>query len=418
MTDLSKITLTDPDILKRPYPHYEILRKQAPVYFDERLHAFVVTRYADVQQAVRMPEVLSNELAFAEVMRSPWQDEIDEFMWKEGFGPHIITNTLQVDPPKHARRRKFISDAFNAHAATAMEPQIKQVVQEAMAPWLDTGETDLMRAYAQVVPILTICELLDFPKDRVAEMGQWADSAVGQVSLQGDKEEAYFHARNVMDLQRFIMEAVEERRKNPGDDLISQLVYARIDDDEQPTLTPEELMPMCVVVVAGGIDTTRNGIAWGCYNLAGDPELFQLLKHSDQQEKLLRQFIEETLRQQGPVPQLPRKAREDCEIGGVAIPKGSNVFISWAAANHDEEKFPEPEKFDIHRKNAGTHLAFGTGIHRCVGNMVARMEMKCALLGLLQELETLELTCTPEELEIDASIVLRGPARLPARFTR
>jgi len=418
MHDLSKLTLVNKGTLDHPYPYYDTLRKEAPVYFDEGLQAYIVTRYADVQEAARNTEVLSNELGFDKVMRSPWQDEIDQMMWEEGYGPHIITNTLQVDPPKHARRRKLLNNSFNAQAVTAMEPNIYQVTMDALSSFLDRSEGDLMREYALPIPIMTICDLLNFPRDRIEEMSRWADSAVAQISLSGTREEAFEHARNVMALQRFVMEAVEERRENPTDDLISQLVHARIDDDENPTLTPEELMPMCLIVVAGGVDTTRNGIAWGCYNLAKDPELFDMLKQSEEQDQLLRKFVEETLRQQTIVPQLPRFAKQDCKIGGVTIPAGSSVFLAWASANYDEERFPEPEKLDIFRKNAGTHAAFGAGIHRCIGNMLARMEMKCAFKALLQNLNSLELTIDPDAIEMDSSVVLRGPAELPARFTR
>ncbi len=416
MNDLSKLTLLDKDTLDQPYQYYQTLLKDAPVHFDEGLQAYVVTRYADVQEAARMTEVLSNELGFDKVVRSPWADEIDELMWKEGFGPHIISNTLQVDPPKHARRRKLLNNSFNAQSVSAMEGDIYQVAADAFANFSASGKADLMREYALPIPIMTICDLLNFPRDRISEMSAWADSAVAQISMGGTREEAYQHARNVMALQGFVMEAINERRENPGDDLISQLVHARIDDDENPSLTPEELMPMCLIVVAGGVDTTRNGIAWGCFNLAKDPELFKALKHAQEQEKLLRQFVEETLRQQTVVPQLPRFAKKDCEVGGVRIPEGSSVFLSWGAANYDPKRFAEPEKLDIYRKNAGTHTAFGAGIHRCIGNMLARMEMKCAFKVLLDNLEQLELTVAPENVDMDASVVLRGPASLPSQF--
>lgn len=417
MHDTTGPTLLNPDTLANPYPHYAALRRDAPVHFDESLQAYVVTRFEDVQEAARMTDALSNELGFDKVLRSPWQDEIDEMMWREGYGPHIISNTLQVDPPKHARRRKLLNDSFNARTVMALEPHIYQVAMDALSGFLARGSGDLMRDYSLPIPIMTICDLLNFPRDRVDEMSQWADSAVAQISMVGTRDEAFVHARNVMALQKFVMEAIEERRGTPGDDLISQLVHARIDDDDNPHLTPEELMPMCLIVVAGGVDTTRNGIAWGCYNLAKDPELFTLLRHAEDQDALLKRFVEETLRQQTVVPQLPRFAKQACVIGGVTIPEGASVFLSWGSANHDEKKFPEPEKLDIFRKNAGMHAAFGAGIHRCIGNMLARMEMKCAFRALLDNMETLSLEVAPDAIEMDASVVLRGPAKLPVTFT-
>ena len=418
MGALSDYSLTDQQVLDYPYEYYRKMRRDAPVHFDEGLQAWLVTRYEDVQEAARMTEELSNALGFDAVVRPEWQDEIDEMMWREGYGPHIVSNTTQVDPPLHARRRHLLNGAFDAKSVAAMEGRIRGIAGDAMQAFIDRGEADLLAEYAMPIPIMTVCDLLNFPRDRIREMSQWADSAVAQISPGITKEEAYLHARNVMALQGFVMEAIETRRKEPGDDLISHLVHARIEDDENPQLTPEELMPMCLVVVAGGVDTTRNGIAWGIHHLAREPELFQHLKTAPapDRDKLIRRFVEETLRHETIVPQLPRFARKECEIGGVTIPQGASVFLCWGSANYDEAKFPDAEQYDLERRNAGTHAAFGAGIHRCVGNMLARMEMKCAFRELLERLDSLEFRCAPEDLELDASLLLRGPASLPVRF--
>lgn len=416
MTSLSDYSLMDQKVQDYPYEFYQKMRENAPVHFDEGLQAWLVTRYEDVQQAARMTDELSNALGFDQVVRPEWQDEIDEMMWREGYGPHIVSNTTQVDPPLHARRRALLNGAFDAKTVAGMEDHIRSIAGDAMDTFIDRSEADLLAEYSMPVPIMTICDLLNFPRNRIKEMSQWADSSVAQISLGITREEAYVHARNVMALQGFVMDAIAERRENPGDDLISHLVHARIDDDENPRLSPEELMPLCLVVVAGGVDTTRNGIAWCVYHLASKPELFQHLKTAPDQDTLIKRFVEETLRHQTIVPQLPRFAKKQCVIGGVTIPEGASVFLCWGSANYDEAKFPNAEQFDLERKNAGTHAAFGAGIHRCVGNMLARMEMKCAVRELLQRLDSLELQCAPEELELDASLMLRGPARIPVRF--
>ncbi|MCY4426385.1 MAG: cytochrome P450 [Halieaceae bacterium] len=416
MASLSGYSLTDPAVLDYPYEYYEKMRREAPVYFDEGLQAWLVTRYEDIQQAARMTDELSNALGFDQVVRPEWQDEIDEMMRQEGYGPHIISNTVQVDPPLHTRRRRLLNGAFDAKTVAGMEDHIRSIARDAMETFVHRGEADLLAEYAMPIPIMTVCDLLNFPRDRIQEMGQWADSAVAQISMGITREQAYVHARHVMALQAFVMDAIEARRKDPGDDLISHLVHARIEDDENPHLTPEELMPMCLVVVAGGVDTTRNGIAWGLYHLASNPEMFQRLKFAPDGGKLIQRFVEETLRHQTVVPQLPRFAKRECEIGGVTIPEGSSVFLCWGSANYDEDKFTNAGQFDLERKNAGTHAAFGAGIHRCVGNMLARMEMKCAFRELLERFDSLELSGNPEDLELDATLMLRGPASLPVRF--
>ncbi|MEM1153513.1 MAG: cytochrome P450, partial [Pseudomonadota bacterium] len=314
MSDEEISTIMNESVLTQPYDFYDKIRNSSPVHFDPGLNAWLITRYDDVQQAARMTDELSNELGFGLVLRPEWQDEIDDMMWKEGFGPHIVTNTVQVDPPLHARRRSLINGAFSAHAVSALGDHIQSVARDAIDAFIDRGEADLLADYAKPIPIMTICDLLNFPRTKIDEMSEWADSSVAQIAMGSTKEEAIKHARNVMELQRFVMAAIESRRQNPGDDLISTLVHAEIDDPDNPRLTEEELMPMCLVLVAGGVDTTRNGIAWGAFNLAKNAALFQRIKQAEDQDKLLRGFVEETLRFETVVPQLPRFAKTDCEV--------------------------------------------------------------------------------------------------------
>lgn len=258
------------------------------------------------------------------------------------------------------------------------------------AAFLGRAEVDLVREYALPIPILVICDALGLPLDHLDEISRAADSMVARAGAGATREVAYQHAHNVMQLQRFVRRAIEERRRNPGTDLISQIVHACIDDLATPQLTDAEVVSISAVAVAGGVDTTRNGIAFGLYTLATRPDLLARLRESKQQDKDIARFNDETLRFYSPVPQLPRVTKTDTVLGGKKIPLGANVFLCWASGNRDPQRFTDPDEFNIDRANLTHHLAFGTGAHHCLGAILARQEMKCAIREIVNNVESLE----------------------------
>src|SRR5579862_8460764 len=400
MNALTDYSLTDPDTVNYPYEYYAKMRTEDPVHFDARAHAYMVSRFDDVLQAVRMIRELSNELGFAEALRSPWQEEIDAMMRREGHGPHIISDNFQVDPPVHARRRGLVEQAFSAQRVAAMEDHITGIVRELMDAFIDKGEADIVKEFSIPIAIYVIGGLLNVPRSRMADLKRWSDASVGSIGRGISKEQSFAYARDIMEMHQFIDEQVQDRRANRGTDMISDLVHATIDDPQSPQLSFAELLSICVALLAAGNETTRNSISWGTLILAQHPDALRVL------------------RIQSPVPQLPRVATCDCEIGGVKIPKGSHVFLCFASANHDARKFAGAEEFELGRKNAGQHLTFGAGIHRCIGAMLARMELKCAFREIVNRMESLELTVPEDQLRIWGSFVFRGLDNLPVRFTK
>ena len=415
---LKDYSLVDLETVTHPYEYYGRMLREDPVHFDERANAWFVTRYEDVHQAARMVSELSNELGFAEALRSPWQDEIDEMMRREGHGPHIISDNLQVDPPTHARRRGLVDQAFSASKVAAMETHISEIVRDLMDAFIDRRETDMVGEFSVPIAIYVISDLLGVPRDRKNDVIRWSDAAVAGIGRGLTREQAFMYARDMMDFHRFIDEKISERRAHRGDDMISDLVHARIEDEKNPQLSFPELLSMCVAILSAGNETTRNSISFGTILLATRPDVFHALQSSTDQNRQLQRFVEEVLRYQSSVPQLPRVATRDCEIGGVKIPKGAHVFLCWAAANRDERKFENPDAFVLDRKNAGQHVTFGAGIHRCIGAMLARMEMKCAFREIVNRMESLELTVPAERVEIWGTFVFRGPRSLPVRFQK
>jgi cytochrome P450 len=417
MEPLSSYTLADPRVMQDPYPYYERMRVEDPVHFDERIRTWLVTRHEDIVAAARNTEDFSDEMRVSAAVRSPFQAEVDEYMQREGFMLLDPSDSFKVDGELHTRRRKLVAHAFNGPSVAAMEARVAAICRAKAAAFLGRTEADLVREYAMPIPILVICDALGLPMDRVDEFSRGADAMVAQIGAGATREEAYERAHNVMQLHRFVREAIDKRRVAPGTDLISLLVHARGDDPSTPQLTDRELMSIATTAVAGGVDTTRNGIAFAMHALALRPDLLARLQASKEQDKDLGRFVDETLRFYAPVPQLPRIARKDTVLGGKTIPQGSLVFLCWASGNRDAQRFPEPDKFDIDRSNSAQHLAFGTGVHFCLGAMLARQEMKCAIREIVNSVESLELAVPTDQLDLSSSfIVLRGLKSLPVRL--
>jgi cytochrome P450 len=389
MQPLSTYTLADRKIMQDPYPYYARLREEDPVHFDEGIKTWLVTRYEDVVAVARNSEVYSDEMRVSEAIRSPFQTEVNEYMQREGFVLSDGSSTFKVDGEMHTRRRKLVANAFSGSNVAALEARVEAICREKAAALLGRSEVDLVREYATPVPILVICDALGLPLDHVDEISRGADSMVARAGAGANREEAYRHADNVMTLQRFVRQAIEERRAKPSTDLISHIVHARIDDSTAPQLSDKEVISISVVAVAGGVDTTRNGIAFGLYTLATRPDLLTRLRESKQQDKEIGRFNDEVLRFYSPVPQLPRIVKKETVLGGKTIPQGANVFLCWAAANRDPQRFTDPDKFDMDRPSLNHHLAFGTGAHHCIGAMLARQEMKCAVKEIVNNVESL-----------------------------
>jgi cytochrome P450 len=417
MQPLSSYTFADPKVMQNPYPYYERLRAEDPVHFDEGIKTWLVTRHDDILAVARNVEVYSDEMRVSKAIRSPFQDEVEEYMKSEGFMVLDPADSFKVDGELHARRRKLVAHAFTGPTVAAMEARVAAICRDKAAALLGRQQADLVKEYAMPIPILVICDALGLPMDHIDEISRGADAMVAQVGAGASREVAYQRAQSVLQLHRFVRQAIEERRRKPGSDLISQIVHARIDDPAESQLTERELMAIATVALAGGVDTTRNGIAFALHALATRPDLLARLRSSKEQDKEIGRFNEETLRFYSPVPQLPRITRSQTVLRGKTIPEGAFVMLCWASGNRDPQRFADPDKFDMDRGSLNQHLALGTGIHYCLGAMLARQEMKCAVREIVQNVQSLDLAVPPEELDLsDTMVILRGLKSLPVRL--
>lgn len=417
MNSTSEMTITIPSITQDPYDFYARLRDEDPVHHDEKLGAWLVTRHKDIVEVARDTVVYSDEMRVAESVRSPYQDEANDYIKSKGFYLLDPSDSFKVDGELHKRRRKLVAHAFSAHAVAAMADRVAELCREQLSTFSNGGEVDLLKQYAMPVPINVICDALGLPLDRTDDVSRAADSMVARAGAGASRDEAFQHAENIMLLQQFAREAIEERRKEPRNDLISQVVNTPPDEATGESLTEQELISIVSVSIAGGVDTTRNTIAFALYTLATRPELLKRIQESGNQDKDIAALCEETLRYYSPVPALPRVTTEDAQLGGKTIPKDSLVFLCWASGNRDPERFENPDAFSIDRTASAQHLAFGTGVHVCIGAMLARNEIKAAVKEFVNSVESVELAVPQDDLDYsDSLVILRGLKSLPVRL--
>jgi cytochrome P450 len=407
MAQTPQVDLFDPTFKTNPYPTYAELRSEAPVYraeLPDGRGVWLVTRYDDVVA------VLKDE-RFAKDWRSAMTPEqlaqippIPEVM------KPLSENMLDKDPPDHERLRRLVSKAFTPRLIERMRPRVQEIADTLLdaVKKKDKGGMDLIDDYAFPLPITVIAELLGVTAEDRNRFREWSDAAVS-----GDTTQEYVEKILLPHMQAFIAYLrglFEEKRRDPKDDLISALVLAEEAGDK---LSEDELLAMVFLLLVAGHETTVNLIGNGTLALLQNPDQLQKLKDDP---SLIKPAIEELLRYDGPVEtSTERFAREDVAIGDMVIPKGEMVMVVIAAADHDPERFPEPDAMDIARAD-NKHLAFGKGIHHCLGAPLARMEGQIALGTLLRRMPDLRLKSSPESLTWRPGMVLRGLTGLPVEF--
>jgi cytochrome P450 len=377
-----------PDVRQNPFPHYARLRAEAPVLKTD-MGFTIVSRHQDVQFVLKSPQLFSSE-----AMAGP-----------QGHTEGVIPSIITMDPPMHGTFRSLVSRAFTPKMIAALEPRIREITHGLMSNIGRSPEFDLVEKVALPLPVRVIAELLGVEPKRFHDFKRWSDILVDGMMRPGAPPEqlAYEEAEGAA-FRQYFRWAIEERRKHPGDDLISALIQA---EEQHQKLTVDDIFAFTGLLLVAGNETTTN--------LLGNMVL-ALLRNPDQLEKLIDNpalipgAIEESLRYDSPVQILFRFAREDVELGGQAIPKGTLLWPVLGSANRDEEKFPDPDRYDITRDASG-HVAFGSGIHFCIGAPLARLESRIAMEELLPYLAEMRLADRPLEY-IDA-FFLRGVKRLP-----
>ncbi|MFN3233566.1 MAG: cytochrome P450 [Alphaproteobacteria bacterium] len=404
-------SLMDPAIQQCPFDHYAELRENAPVYQMPDTGFFIVTSYDLLMQVMKNFKVFSN-LAPGGQRAGVTSEEAERIIKEEGYGRFIPT-IVNNDPPGHTAYRSLVNDAFRAGRIRQMEDYIDDVVEDLIAKFEDQPDCEVVADLAVPVPMYVIADQLGVPRTEFKRFKEWSDAWVIGLGLPVPEEKLIEAAKLVVEMQHYMIARMKERRENPKDDVMSDLVQATYDGDRP--LTDKEVLSIVEQILVAGNETTTNGIANGVMLMAQDQELQNRLRANPDQVK---PFVEEVLRYESPVQGLFRYVTEDTELGGVAIPKGSTVMIRYASGNRDETKFDSACAFDMDRKNNGAHMAFGSGTHHCVGSQLARAEMQQSFKAMLRHFSRFELAVDPSDIVYHPSFALRGPVKLPLRLEK
>ncbi|MCS7476282.1 cytochrome P450 [Umezawaea endophytica] len=377
-------------------PTYEELRRTEPVARVRLPYggdAWLVTKYDDVKTVLSdlrfsRAAVLGQDVPRAMPMIQDRQ------------------SILSMDPPEHGRLRKLVAKGFTMRRVEQLRDRAQEIVDGLLDEMEKEGSpADLVEALNMPLPITIICEMLGVPYDDRAEFRNWSDRALAITAFTPEEITAGFE-----NLQGYIAELVAERRQSPTDDVLGTLVTAR---DEGDRLTEEELVNFGVTLLVAGHETTANQLGNFLYTLLSNPDRLAELRADPD---LVPAAVEELLRitPLGGSAGFPRIATEDVELSGVTIPAGDAVFIGQAG-NRDPAVFPDPNRIDFHREN-NAHVAFGHGVHHCVGAPLARMELQVAIGTLLSRYPALELAVPVDEVPFKKGRLVRGPRELLVRW--
>jgi cytochrome P450 len=387
-----------------PFPLYAEVRDRGAVHavtLADGHDAWLVVRYEEARAALNDPR-FSKDMHAAQAL-SP--DVVAEGL----PGPVFARHMLNVDPPDHTRLRRLVAAAFSVRRIEGLRPQVQRIVDKLLDDIAAAGpdrQVDLVASFAFPLPFTVICELLGVPESERAALGRELTALLSPASTPDE----YSRAKAASDAVVAMLGAlVEAKRHAPGDDLVTALIEAR-DGDER--LTQQELLSTIFQLIVAGHDTTTSLIGNSVVALLRHPEQLAALRSDPER---LTAALEEFLRYDSPVPHATfRYAVEPVEIGGTTIPAGAQVIISLAAANRDGGQYAEPDALDIDRANV-RHLAFGHGIHFCLGAALARMEGQLALGSLLRRFPELRLAGAADDLHWGHGdgLVLRGLTELP-----
>ncbi|MBI3784863.1 MAG: cytochrome P450 [Deltaproteobacteria bacterium] len=387
-----------------PYPFLRELRQRRPVYFSPVLREWFLSRHQDIAS------VLRDSRFSVERGRSNLFKRLQPFRGlRPDFTEAIMRNLLMLDPPDHTRLRRLVVKAFTPRLVEGLRPRIQAIVDELLQEMEGQGEVDLVQALAYPLPVIVICEMLGVPSEDRAQLKKWSDDMAALLDpLQASGGMEYLE-RVYVDLAAYFRNIFTQRRAQPRDDLISSLVAV---EDQGEHLSEAELLSLCAVILGAGHETTTN--------LIGNA-VVALLRHPAERRRLqdnpdcIGSAVEEFLRYDSPVQLTDRVALEDCEIGGQRIRKGVMVGMLLGAANRDPERFADPDRLDLTRQD-NDHLAFGHGVHFCLGASLARIETQVAIASLLRRFP--ELSADPTALTYRRSMVLRGVVSLPVKLQR
>ena len=376
------LTIRDDEALN-PFPWYRRMRETAPVYFEASYQMWSVFRYHDVQRVLSDVATFSSASAIAEDSSDP-----------------LDASLISLDPPRHRQLRTLVTQAFTPRSVADLSERITTITTDLLDQVAGRGKMDVIDDLAYPLPMLVIAELLGVPRQDRDRFKAWSDAVVGVTGAGGG------HLR--AEMRAYFLRIIEQRRREPQADLISALLAAQVDGQQ---LSQQELLGFCILLLVAGNATTTQLIGNALLCFDEQPDVFEALRADP---ALIPGAIEEVLRYRSPVQMMFRHVVTDVELSGQQLHRGQWVLAQIGSANRDEDQFPDADHFDFKRA-PNRHLAFGHGIHFCLGAPLARLEAKIALTLLLERFQ--EIRRVPNvRLEGTGSTIVFGVKHLPVTF--
>ena len=374
-------SLLDPSVSECPYPAYDVLRREAPVWRDGLTGMYVVTRYDDVRQILLDTERFSSAQHRGRV--DPRSSKLRRIYEEKGWIP--AATLAARDDPEHREMRGLFNHAFRPTKIKELDPFIDDLAHRLIDSFVDQGTCDWVRSFAIPLPLVVIGRQMGAPEDDIWQIKAWTDAWVQRLGLMQTEDEAIWSTEQEIAAQHYFQPIFERLRIEPDDSLLSDLVNTPIPEWGR-TLTDNELhAEMMADTFVGGSETTTNALAEGVRLLIENPNQWD--KVTSDPDRYVPLLAEEVLRLEGPVQGLFRTASVDVELHGVTIPAGSVVNVRYAAANRDPEQFACPADMDLDRDNLRSHVAFGFGSHHCLGAPLARRELITGFRALVDRIE-------------------------------
>jgi cytochrome P450 len=389
------IDLFSDEMRRNPYPAYDQMRSGSPVYHLAPFDLWMIFDFEGVRRVLVEHDTFSSDLTHA-----PGQGNPGEWF-------------IFFDPPRHTKLRALISKAFTPRVVANLEPRIRELSRQLLDQTIERGEMDLATDFSVPLPMLVITEMIGVPAAEWPRYKRWSDAIVKLANTFSRDEEAattMTEYRTVTsEMRTFLPDLISQRRAARQNDLLTRLVEAEVDGER---LTQEEVLGFVQLLLVGGQETTANLINNAILSFIENPAQLARLRAAPD---LLASAIEEVLRYSSPVQWMPRATTRDVEVHGQVIPAGKLVLPMIGSANRDPRQFPDAGRFDIAR-DPNPHIAFGHGIHSCLGAPLARMEARIALADFLERVQGFELA-SDEPWEPRKALHVHGPSRLPIRFT-
>ncbi|CAN5427665.1 cytochrome P450 [soil metagenome] len=412
------------DAIRCPYPIFAAQREEAPVAFNETLGAWVVTRYDDVRAVLRDTDRFSSSMptgpqqvgsvlaeSMATLAADPEMAEVFEAVMGRRGRAAVLLN---ADPPEHRRQRVLVNSAFRPQQIRSLEPKMIEVAERLLDQFAvgnEQRDVEFVSAFAVGLPMKLIAHALGVDDEDLTTFKRWSDDVVMPVGNHSPSvEQTRDYLVSSKEFAEYFGEKLADRRANPTGDVISDVANAELDGE---MLSEAEMLGMLQQFLVAGNETTTNLLTNIAHRFATDRELQERVRAD---RSLVEGLVEEALRYEAPVGGLFRQAKVDVEIGGVTIPAGDHLWLLYASANRDPEKFDDPDAFDPCRANVRDHLAFGHGEHFCIGAGLARAEARIGTNAILDRMGDIELA-DDNDFRCGDTFVLRGYSRLLLRFT-